>query len=263
MIAPPIITTMKIAAIFISAGLLACTSMVFASAGASTPLTVAWRNKPPLHYKENGVEQGLLLERAKLVFEAAGIPATFVEEPTKRIWANFSSGTPSYCSIGWYHLPERELIAQYSEVFHTDRPHTLLAAPTAASKVKAHRSLASLLTDKELTLGIVDGVSYGPQLDAMIKTTVNRIERKTVEPPLMARIVAANRVSFMFIDRDDWEYLSQRDELVHDAVQIDFPDLPPGLSRYIVCSKDVPAEVMVKINKAIETVRAAKRPSKK
>jgi polar amino acid transport system substrate-binding protein len=252
---------MKIAAIFVSVGLLVLSTFGFA--GTSVPLTVAWRNKPPLHYKENGVEQGLLLDRAKQVFATAGIPTTFVEEPSKRIWANFSSGTPSYCSIGWYHLPERELIAQYSEIFHTDRPHTLLAAPIAADKVRAHHSLASLLTDKELTLGLVDGVSYGPQLDAMIKSTANRIERKTVEPPLMARIVAANRVSFMFIDRDDWEYLSQRDEMVRDAVQIDFPDLPAGLNRYIVCSKDVPADVMAKINKAIETVRAAKKPVKK
>jgi polar amino acid transport system substrate-binding protein len=254
-------TIMKIAAIFVSAGLLVFSTFGFA--GSSVLLTVAWRNKPPLHYKENGVEQGLLLDRAKQVFATAGIPTTFVEEPSKRIWANFSSGTPSYCSIGWYHLPERELIAQYSEIFHTDRPHTLLAAPVAADKVRAHKGLASLLTDKELTLGLVDGVSYGPQLDAMIKATANRVERKTVEPALMARIVAANRVSFMFIDRDDWEYLSQRDEMVHDAVQIDFPDLPAGLNRYIVCSKDVPADVMAKINKAIETVRSAKKPVKK
>jgi len=253
----------KIAASVCSFCLLVLVFPVTAASSATTSLTVAWRNKPPLHYKENGVEQGILLERARQVFAVAGIPTTFIEEPSKRIWATFASGAPSYCSIGWYRLPERELIVQFSEVFHTDRPHTILVAPAAIEKVRTHRSLASLLTDKDLTLGVVDGVSYGPQLDAMIKTTANRVERKTLEPAPMARMVGANRMSFMFIDRDDWEYLSQHDESVHEATQVDFPDLPPGLNRYIVCSKDVPAETMAKINKAIETVRSAKKPVKK
>jgi uncharacterized protein (TIGR02285 family) len=251
---------MKIAAFLFSAGLF----FAFASsAKAAESLTVAWRNKPPLHYKENGTEQGLLLDRAKQVFATAGIPVNFVEEPSKRIWANFSAGTPSYCSIGWYRLPERESIARYSEVFHIDRPHTLLVAPAAVDKVKSHHSVASLLADKDLTIGVVDGVSYGPQLDAMIKAAANHVERRTVEPAQFARMVVANRVSFMIIDRDDWEYLSQHDDTIRDAMQIDFPDMPAGMSRYIVCSKDVPSEVMAKINKAIETVRAAKKPAKK
>jgi uncharacterized protein (TIGR02285 family) len=250
---------MKTAVLLFLAGLLA-----FASpATIAESLTVAWRNKPPLHYKENGIEQGLLLERARQVFAAAGIPTNFVEEPSKRIWANFAAGTPSYCSIGWYRLPERESIAQYSEVFHTDRPHTLLVAPAAVEKVKSHHSAASLLADKDLTIGVVDGVSYGPQLDAMIRASANHVERKTVEPAQLARMVDVNRVSFMFIDRDDWEYLRRHDDTIRDTVQIDFSDMPAGLNRYIVCSKDVPADVMAKINKAIEMVKAAKKPAKK
>jgi uncharacterized protein (TIGR02285 family) len=228
------------------------------------PITVAWRNKPPMHYTENGVEQGYLLERAKRVFATAGIPATFVEEPSKRIWANFANGTTSYCSIGWYRLPEREAVAQYSTVFHTDDPPVVLVSPNAADKVRAHRSLASLLADKTLTLGVVDGVSYGAPLDHLFKTA-SRVERRTVEPVQMARMVAANRLSYMIIGRDDLDYASRHDPMLRDAVRLDFADWPPGINlhRYIVCSKDVSAATMAKINRAIDSVMSGKKVPKK
>lgn len=241
-----------------------CLSATMAALAAAAPLTVAWRDKAPYHYLENGTEHSFLLKRARQIFDTAGVPAQFVEEPAKRIWANFAVGAASYCSIGWYRLPEREAIAQFSEVFHTDPPHTLLVAPAALQQVKAHRSLALLLADPDVTLGVVDGVSYGPEIDAMIKAARNKIDRKTVTPAQMTRSVAANRVSYMFIDRDDYEYLRERDEFMRMTLQVDFPDMPRGLNRYIVCSKDVPREVMAKLNRAIDTVlREEKKPAKK
>jgi len=140
------------------------------------------------------------------------VPAHFVEVPAKRIWASLAGGVKNYCSIGWYLLPEREQIAQFSVVFHTDPPHTLLVAPEAVARVRAHHTLVSLLADHSLSLGVVDGVSYGPLLDVMIRTSQNHVERKTIEVNVMTRSVAANRVSFMFIDRDDWTYLRGTEE---------------------------------------------------
>ena len=221
-------------------------------------VTVAWRIKPPHQYIVNGVAQGILLERAKLIFSQAQIDAQFVEEPAKRIWNNFAIGTKNYCSFGWYRLPEREAIAQFSSVFHSDPPHTILVTPTALKLVSAHRSLSSLLADASLTLGIVDAVSYGPELDTMIKNSKNRIERSTTLPMNMARMIAANRASFMFIDRADWEYLRDSDVYMQQTSQIDLLGMPPGQDRYIVCSKDIKAEQMQRINVAIQKITKTK-----
>ena len=217
-------------------------------------ITVAWRIKPPHQYIVNGVAQGILLERAKQVFSQAQINTQFVEEPAKRIWNNFAVGKKNYCSFGWYRLPERESIVQFSGVFHSDPPHTILVSPAAFKLVSAHHRLTSLLADTNLTLGIVDAVSYGPALDAMIKNTKNRIERSTTLPMNMARMIAANRASFMFIDREDWEYLKDNDEHLRQTAQLDLPGMPPGLDRYIVCSKDIKAEQMQRINAALQKV---------
>lgn len=238
------------------------TSVLILLSGATSAeelVTVAWRIKPPHQYLENGVEKGILLERAKQVFAQAQIPTHFVEEPAKRIWANFSAGTTNYCSFGWYKIPERESLVQFSTVFHTDLPHTLLVSPDATKQVSDHHSLSSLLTDTSLTLGVLDAVSYGPELDAMIKASKNKILHSTTLPMIMARMVGANRASYMFIDKEDWEYLKDKEDSLRQTRQMDLQGMPPGLNRYIICSKDMTAEQMAKINLAIQKVATPKK----
>lgn len=222
-----------------------------ASALADTPLTVAWREKPPYYYFENGVAKGFMLERAKQVFAAAGVPARFVNEPQKRIWANFAHGVQNYCSISWYRLPERESIAQFTVPVHADQPHAVLAVSTVAARIKSHPSLKSLLADKSLTLAVVDGVSYGPELDALIASSENRVMRRTVETSAMFRMLAMGRADYLFVDREDWNYLRLKYPELQSLVLVDLPDMPAGLKRYFVCSRDVPAETMERLNRAI------------
>jgi len=222
-----------------------------ALAAASPPITVAWRDKPPYHYTENGEAKGFLLQRAQDVFAKAGIEAHFINEPQKRIWANFAHGATNYCSISWYDLPERERVAQFSAAIHVDAPHTVLVSPAAIAQVKAHATLASLLADPALTLGVVDGVSYGPELDAMIAHSTNQIMRRTVEATNMMRMLAVGRASFMFADRADWDFYRQHEPTLRVVVQHEFPDLPPGQKRHIACSKDIGADVMGRLNAAI------------
>jgi uncharacterized protein (TIGR02285 family) len=243
--------------------LLAATALLCGT-GWSAPqqLTVSWRDKPPYHYTEAGVGKGFLLERSQQVFQAAGIPARFVNEPQKRIWANFQHGATNYCSISWYKLPEREALAQYSQPFHEDQPHTILAAPDMAARVKSHASVESLLADPELSLGVVAGVSYGPVLDLMIKASKNHVMSRTVETTLMMRMLNAGRASYMFVDREDLDYFRQNEKTRQVAVQIDLPGMPAGLRRHIVCSKDVPQETMDKLNKAIAATGGMLNPGR-
>ncbi|WP_374582900.1 substrate-binding periplasmic protein [Pseudoduganella sp.] len=238
-------------------GLLAAGSA--AAVLAAPPLTVAWREKPPYYYYEDGVAKGFMLERAKQVFAAAGMPAQFVSEPQKRIWANFAHGAKNYCSISWYRLPEREAVAQYSIAVHTDQPHAVLAVPSAVARVRAHPSLKSLLADKGLTLAVIDGVSYGPELDPMIAASQNRVMRRTVETSAMFRMLAAGRADYLFVDREDWGYLRQKHPELQSLLLTEFADMPPGLKRYFVCSRDVPPETMERLNRAIASVTARSR----
>ena len=234
-------------AFLVTAACLGCAG----TASAANVITVAWRDKPPYHYLDNGVPKGFLLQRTREVFAAAGIETRFVNEPLKRIWAKFQHGATNYCSISWYKLPERESVTQYTQPLHVDPPHIILMAPDAVAQVKVHATLASLLTDKRLTLAVVDGVSYGPEIDALIGHSENQIMRRTVEPTLMMRMLTVGRASFMFVDRDDWEYFRTHEKWARVPVRYDLPDMPSGLKRHIVCSKDVAPALMDKLNQAI------------
>lgn len=239
--------------------IVACLCIPLSSTAYSEDVvTVAWRVKPPLQYTVDGQPRGTLVERVKQVFLLAKIKTEFVEEPTNRIFYNFKNGKKNYCAFGLYYVPERVGFAQYSRVFHRDPPQTILASPAAFNLVSAHLTLASLLADANLTLGVVDTSSYGPELDAMIKAGKNKIVRSTTLQTNMARMIAANRASFMFVDRKDWEYLKKNDVHVKGASPKDFPDMPPGQKRYILCSKDLTAEQMQRINKAIQKVYVTK-----
>lgn len=214
-------------------------------------LTIAWREKPPHQYIENGHEKGILLELAKRVFADSKLKTIFVEEPAKRIWQNFTSGKKNYCSFGWYKIAEREALVQYSDSFYKDPPHTLLVANTSLTQVRTHKNLKSLLADPSLSLAIVDGVSYGTQLDQLFLSAKNKIIRSSAAPMIMVRMINANRASMMLIDREDWHYLSSKDEQLSELTQVDVDGMPAGLDRYIVCSKDLAPAVMNKINAAL------------
>ncbi len=219
-------------------------------------LTVAWREKPPHQYLENGKEKGILLELTKRVFADSKLPTRFVEEPARRIWQNFSKGTHNYCSFGWYKIPEREAIANFSDSLYKDPPHALVVSNLVLNKVQAHRNLKSVLADSSLSLAIVDGVSYGEELDLLFSQSKNKIIRSSAAPMIMARMVNANRASMMLIDREDWRYLSEKEEQLSELTQIDIDGMPAGLDRYIICSKDVAPAVMTKINASLAKISA-------
>jgi hypothetical protein len=239
--------------------LLAAAILTLHSAAAQ-PLTVSWRDNPPYNFVENGAEKGFLLARGKRIFEQAQVPARFVLEPTKRIWANFRIGTPRYCSLGRYRIPQREAMMQYSLPIHIDPPRIVLAAPHSVERVQSHATLASLLGDPMLAMGMSDGASFGTAIDAMLANAGTKVEKRTVESPIMMKLLAADRVSFVIVDRYAWQYWRLHDPSAQAVVAHDFPDMPPGQKRYLVCSKDVPAETMNRLNDAIRAMKIGTQP---
>ena len=59
-------------------------------------------------------------------------------------------------------------------------------------------------------------------------------------------------------DRDVWEFTRPRQPDLATVARYDVPDVPPGLQRHIVCSLDVPAASIGRLNLAI---RNAARPA--
>lgn len=224
-----------------------------ADSALAQDLTMVFRDKPPYSYVDQGVQRGFLLERTQRILEQAGLRARFIDMPPKRIFLEIQNNAHAVCSFGWYKIPEREKYARFSQPIHQDKPHVVLAGPRSADDVKKHRSLKSLLDESGLTLAVVDGVSYGPELDALIGKFPGKVDRSLVSPIQVAKKVALKRADFMFIDQEDYDYLmaTNPEFKAEGLVRIDYPDLPPGLKRYILCSQQVSEETMGRIDTAI------------
>jgi polar amino acid transport system substrate-binding protein len=233
-------------------------ALLCAQAYSNDLVTVSWRIKAPYQYLDNGVEKGYLLEQTKQIFAQANIAAKFQVEPAKRIWSNFSAGTKNYCSFDWYKNSEREMLVHYSKAFHVTPPYSVMANQSTAAQVSAHTTLKTLFADTQLTLGLVDSVTYGVELDEMIKSSKNKVERNSVLPMIMARMVAANRASYMFIDKREWQHLKEKDDSLRQTQIFDVKGTPLGLNSYIVCSKDISPEQMQRINDAIQKTKKEK-----
>jgi hypothetical protein len=225
---------------------------------ADDAIRMLFRDKPPYSYIEAGVEKGFLLERTRAILSSAGVSARFEQMPPKRLFAEIEANQSAACSFGWYKIPAREVFARFSLPIHQDRPHAVLANKAAAPRLATLGSLQEIARRPEFSLAVADGVSYGPELDALIKGFAGRVDRAVIPPLQVAQKVAAGRADFMFIDQDDLDYLKETDR-AFDALglaSVPLRDAPAGLKRYILCNHQVPQEILARIDAAIRNTAA-------
>lgn len=224
-----------------------------AAFAADESVSVVFRNKPPYSYVENGVQKGFLLARAQQLFAAAGLRARFEEMPPARMWAELRANAAPLCSFGWYRLPEREAFARFSLPIHTDRPQVVLTRADMAPRLRRHTSFAALLQAGDQRFGVVDAVSYGPELDRLIAGARVPVSRVLDAPVRAIWMLAAGRFDFMIVDQDDLDfYLANTPDLKNQKLErVDFPDMPPGMTRHILCSRQVPEAWMQRLDDAI------------
>ena len=231
-------------------------SGLFALAGAALadePLTIAYREKPPYSTDENGQAKGILIDKSRAIFKEADIEVEFIAMPQKRITTELAANQRPLCSPSWYRLPEREAIGPFTLAIHQDKPQVVLASAKAAPAVSAHAGVKALLADRRMKLAVVDGVSYGPELDALVNKKLHEPPmRVTVTVLQLARMIAAHRADYMLMDQADFDYLDRSQELSGSGIKtIHFADMPASLPRHFWCSKSVAPPLLKRIDDAI------------
>ncbi len=228
---------------------------LFALAGAAAadePLRIAYRDKPPYSTEENGQAKGILIDKSRTIFKEAGIEVEFIAMPQKRITTELAANQRPLCSPSWYRLPEREAIGPFTLAIHQDKPQVVLASAKAAPAVRAHAGVKALLRDRRMKLAVVDGVSYGGELDTLINKLHGAPMRVTVTVLQLARMIAAHRADYMLMDQADFDYLDRSQELSGSGIKtIHFADMPASLPRHFWCSKAVTPAVLKRIDDAI------------
>jgi polar amino acid transport system substrate-binding protein len=237
--------------IFVFTLLGVCTATRYAR--CEEPLRVIFREKPPYSYTQNGLQKGFLLERTKELLAKAEIKAVFDVVPPLRIFHLIEGNKEPICSFGWYRTPERERFARFSRPIWTDKPQVVVANASSAPRIRQYKTLKNLFADTGEKMILAGGTSYGPEFDALIAGAKVKVESPITSPLNVAKMVSARHADFMLMDQEDFDYLIATEPSLpkEKLVKIKFPDMPAGLNRYILCSQQVSAGVMNRLNRAI------------
>ncbi len=230
-----------------------------AAAGEDGALLIHYSPMPPRAYSVNGRPAGTLIEQLSGLTEAAALQVRLQETPLKRSLHEIEQNRTALCALGVFRTPEREVWGRYSLMLSTDAAPLFYATPAVAPRLRRHANAAAVLADPGLQLVIVDGVSYGSQLDALIANAARLPLRAGVDQQRMFRMLLAGRADYSIGSPEELSHLVDRRELPAGALEpVRLPGMPEGRSRHLLCSQQVPERVMQRLDAAI---RAKPRPT--
>lgn len=222
-----------------------------AASWANDVITVNYNERPPyLVPGPDGAATGLTGTPAANAFKAAGIPIAWAKVPTNRQLSAVKEAKGMHCAVGWFKTPEREQFAKFTKPIYRDKPWLVLA--NVGYSIKDGTKLEQALKAKGVRVLTKDSFSYGSYLDNLLAKTKPTITVSNGSTSQMLQLINAGSADFMFVSEEEAEYLVKQAGLsMKNFRQIRFPDMPKGGERYIMCSKNVPDDVIAKLNKNI------------
>lgn len=235
--------------------ILALCLLIPAASRSQEPVTLLYNDRPPyLVSQPDGSATGLTATPAANAFKAAGIPFTWSKLPTNRQLALVKGDAGMHCAIGWFRKPEREEFARFTKAIYQDRPTVALtnAQFIAQFNVRDGSTLTDVLGMKGVRVLVKDQFSYGAYIDGLLASVRPNSIGTTAENVQMVRMIQINRADLMFVAEEEANYfIAQAGRGLNEVRVLRFADMPKGEKRHIMCSRSVPEDIIVRVNKAI------------
>jgi polar amino acid transport system substrate-binding protein len=240
--------------------LLACSALTCGAAWAEsiTPITMHYYERKPFHYTADNFQvEGLVVTPTIQAFKKIGTPIVWKLTPASRILATMKANIGADCSAGWYKTAERESYARFTLPIYNDKP--LIAIARADFAAPEGISAKELFAQPQIKLVLKQGFVHGAYLDKIIaQMPPQNIIKVSDEVSSMVRMIKSGIADLMTATQEEAEmYVSQAGYGMKDFRVFHFPDVPAVEKRYILCSKQVPEEVINKLNAAIVDLPAA------
>jgi uncharacterized protein (TIGR02285 family) len=237
--------------------ILLCLALIAAGVRAfgqdNLTVNLLYNERPPYHYTdENGKVVGLLADIANKVFAVEGIPYRWKLTPVNRIMKVLSDNSGVDCAVGWYKTPEREEFAAYTLPIYVELPTVGVARSDTA--IPERIAARELLSRPDIRLLLKQGLNYGDYLTVLIdKMPAGQVQRISDEMPILLKMLVARRANLTVLTSEELStVIKQAGFTESDFKIIRFPDLKKGMSRHIMCSRNVPPEILKKLDAAIK-----------
>jgi len=214
------------------------------------PVAVLYFDRPPWYLTEDaGAPGGVLIARARRIFQEAGLEHRFHNLPPRRILAVVFQGARA-CGVGWFRTPERAEKALFSEPLYKDRPLSLVVNRQAAARLPENPTLDQALASG-LTLALIEGFSYGSWADqALASRRATHCPAGSQDEAL--RMVARRRCHMTLINQEEAAWRLSRDsERAAQLKVLMLKDAPRGNQRRLMCGTGVSPQEMERLNQAI------------
>jgi len=220
------------------------------------PIEFYYPERPPYSYTQDGKVAGLLIDLSRRILFKAGIEATFTAMPAPRIFAELQRDDVQCCLVGGLKVPGREAFGNFTRPIFEDSPLVALVLVKYRTLFAGKHSFEELAASSSLKLGLIASWSYGEHVDSVIKKQNTQVMH-IPSPSQQGLMLATERFQYTLARE------SEVDEIIRlsgkqkkDFLTMPLSDLRERRERFIFCGKGVPAEVIEKINAAIDTVRA-------
>ena len=235
-------------------GIALWTGMLSSSALAQIEPTVTlhYIQRPPYMTSSGNSLTGLTGEPSFEAFKNAKIPFVIAETPFARQLHMIEKNSGRDCVIGVFKKPEREAFAKFTNPIYKDQPQIILTAAANAQRFAKINSVTDLFADESVILLVKLGYSYGVALDKLIEQHQPRARTTTDENLLMIKSIKLRTTDYMLIAPEEAAIaITAAGFSEKDFAQIKFNNMPDGEYRQIMCSKNVPDELINKLNAAI------------
>ena len=216
-------------------------------------ITLHYVRRPPYTMPSANSLTGLTGGPSFQAFTSAGIPFVIAETPFARQLHMVEQNVGRDCMIGMFKKPEREVFAKFTNPIYKDQPQIILTVASNAQQFAKFTSVTDLFADKSMVLLVKLGYSYGIALDKLIAQFQPRARTTADENLLMIKAIKLKTADYMFLAPEEAAVaIAAAGFSENDFAQIKFDNMPDGEYRRIMCSKNVPDEVINKLNAAIK-----------
>ncbi len=209
-------------------------------------LNVYTFNRPPLYIVQKNRFSGILIEKARKIFDQAGINYKFIEIPPARI-LNHLSKEKNACSIGWFKTPKRQKRFIFSKpIYSENSPFVFVIRKNL--KINPEKAL----NFSSFSIVLVKGFSYGETIDKKLsKSKIKKFYVPKADGRKILLILKNKRADISILTRKEAQFLVKKSEF-KDSIKIIPFNEKTAIYRYIIFSKKTDKTIIEKINKAIE-----------
>jgi polar amino acid transport system substrate-binding protein len=224
-----------------------------ASAAAQSPrLTVYYEERPPYQVRVGDNVEGLTASPAARAFKAAQLDVNWEAASMSRSLYVLKENQGSACVVALFKTKERLAFAKYTKAVYRDGPNVVLARRQI--NFDTGSTWPEALASSGLRLLVRLKYSYGKHIDDVLL----RIKPETVVSPKsnaqLAELLVADRADLMFTSEEEATVLLGRLATKASHLHIlRFADLPPGEERHIACTRNVPDDIIERLNSVIDS----------